>query len=227
MLWTPGQGAPGGGLCKVWLPDQRAGPLPVLLYLPGADGGIPMMLTNKQKKWAFGADVAFYDNFIVVQPEQSTHWKGQPYFWLLSMCEAIRQQRPGTELLLMGFSKGAWWGGLFLATKPALFHGAVLLAGYASPMHSTDERAQEGSEVAIAAATGSRVHAVLGALDTTCPIKVSQSYFDAMRAGGVRVHTLADADHGEVYNGIALGTRQGDVSVLGECWRALVPAHAP
>ena len=53
-------------------------------------------------------------------------------------------------------------------------------------MQSTDERAQEGSEVAIAAATGSRVHAVLGALDAAAPI------------------------HAGVYNRIALGTRQGN-----------------
>ena len=90
-------------------------------------------------------------------------------------------------------------------------------------MHLPHEREQEGSEVAIAAAaTGSRVHAVLGALDTTCPIEVSQSYFDAMRAGGVQVHTLADENHDGVYNRIVLGTRQGD-AVLGECRRALIP----
>ena len=95
-------------------------------------------------------------------------------------------------------------------------------------MHSPHEREQEGSEVAIGvAARVSRVHAVLGALDTLSPIEVYQSYFNAMRAGGVRVHTLADADHGGVYNRIALGTRQGDVSVLGECRRALIPTHAP
>ena len=131
--------------------------------------------------------MVFYENFIVIQPEESTSWKGLPYFWLLSMCEAIRQQRPDTELLLMGFSKGAWWGGLFLATKPTLFHGAVLLAGYCSPMQLPDEREQEGSEVAMAAAARvSRVHAVLGALDAAAPI------------------------HAGVYNRIALGTSQGN-----------------
>ena len=145
------------------------------------------MLTKQQKKWSIGADVAFYDNFIVIQPEVSTSWKGQPYFWLLSMCEAIRQQRPDTELLLMGFSKGAWWGGLFLAMKPTLFHGAVLLAGYCSPMQLPEEREQEGSEVAMASvAKVSRVHAVLGALDAAAPI------------------------HAGVYNRIALGTSQGN-----------------
>ena len=86
------------------------------------------MLTKQQKKWSVGADVAFYDNFIVISPEVATRWDAQPYFWLLSMCEEIRQQRPSSELLLMGHSKGAWCGGLFLATKPTLVHGAVLLA---------------------------------------------------------------------------------------------------
>ena len=117
MVWTPGQGQPGGGLCKVWLPEQRAGPLPVLLYLPGAGGGSPMELTKKQKKFSFGTDVAFYDNFIVVSPEVRSRWESAPYFWLMDMCEAIRCQRPGAELVLVGFSKGARWGGLFLATK--------------------------------------------------------------------------------------------------------------
>ena len=91
-------------------------------------------------------------------------------------------------------------------------------------MHIPEERAHEGSEVAMAsAAKVSRVHAVRGARDTTCPMKVYQSYFDAMRAGGVQVHTLADADHGGVYNRIALGTSQGYASVLSECRRALLP----
>ena len=142
------------------------------------------------------------------------------------------EQRAGPLLVLL-FLLGAGGGSPMEMTKkqkkfsfgadPALFHGAVLMAGYPSPTHSMDERAQEGSEVAIAAATGSRVHAVLGSLDTCCPIEVCQSYFDAMRAGGVRVHTLADANHSDVYKRIALGKRQGDVSVLGECRRALLP----
>ena len=85
-------------------------------------------MTKRQKQFSLGAYVAFYDNFIVVSPEVATTWRAPLYFWLLSMCEAIRQQRPGTELFLMGYSKGAWWGGLFLATKPALFQGAVFLA---------------------------------------------------------------------------------------------------
>ena len=187
------------------------------------------MLTKQQKKYTFGADVAFYDNFIVIQPEVSTSWKGQPYFWLLSMCEAIRQQRPDTELLLMGFSKGAWWGGLFLALKPELFHGAVLMAGYSSPMHSVHERAKEGSEVAVAAAISSRVHAVVGELDTCCPRAVFGSYFDAMRESGVRVHTFPNLDHNGVYDRIALGTKQdgpGNAVVLNECRRALIPTYA-
>ena len=66
-------------------------------------------MTKRQTQFSFGADVAFYDNFIVVSPEVATTWRAPPYLWLLSMCEAIRQQRPGTELLLMGYSKGAWW----------------------------------------------------------------------------------------------------------------------
>ena len=91
-------------------------------------------------------------------------------------------------------------------------------------MQLPEEREQEGSEVAMAsAAKVSRVHAVLGALDAAAPIHVYQSYFDAMRAGGVQVHTLADADHGGVYDRIALGTSQGNASVLSECRRALLP----
>ena len=215
---------PGEGLCRVWISDQQAGPLPVLLYLPGADSRSPKNLTNKQRRLSFGADVAFYDKFIVIQPEASTSWKGQPFFWLLTMCEVIKQQRPNTELLLMGYSKGAWWGGLFLAIQPMLFHGAVLLAGYSSPMHIPEERAHEGSEVAMAsAAKVSRVHAVCGARDTICPMQVYQSYFNAMEEGGVKVHTLAGVDHAGVYNRIALGATQDHLSVLSECRHALLP----
>ena len=104
------------------------------------------------------------------------------------------------------------------------FDGAVLLAGYSSPMHSLHEREQEGSEVAMAAAARvSRVHAVIGARDTVSPTSVYQSYFDAMRAGGVRVHTLAGVDHDGVYNSIALGATQDHASVLSECRHALLP----
>ena len=91
-------------------------------------------------------------------------------------------------------------------------------------MHIPEERAHEGSEVAMAsAAKVSHVHAVLGALDAAAPIHVYQSYFDAMRAGGVQVHTLADADHAGVYNRIALGATQDYASVLSACRHALLP----
>ena len=188
-----------------------------------------MELTKTQRKSSFGADVTFYGQFIVVSPEVCTGWKTPPYFWLLAMCEAIKQQRPGSELLLMGFSKGAWWGGLFLALKPELFHGAVLMAGYSSPMHPADQRAKEGYEVAVAAAMGSRVHAVVGELDLCCPKAVFSSYVDAMREGGVRVHTFPSLDHNGVYDRIALGTKQdgpGNAVVLNECRRALIPTYA-
>ena len=93
-----------------------------------------------------------------------------------------------------------------MATRPQLFHGAVLLAGYASPMNLANQKSQEGREVVVAAAVaGSRVHAVIGDQDTCCPIGVWKRYFNAMQAGGVQVHTLADADHQAVYNRIALG----------------------
>ena len=155
-------------MCKVWLPEQRAGPLLVLLLLPGAGGGIPMEVTKKQKKFSFGADAA-------------------------------------------------------------LFHGAMLMAGYPSPTHSMDERAQEGSEVAVVAAISSRVHAVVRELDTCCPRAVFGSYFDAMREGGVRVHTFPNLDHNGVYDRIALGTKQDwpdNAVVLNECRRALIPTYA-
>ena len=110
MVWAPGQGKPGEGKCKVWRPGQRAGPLPVLLFLPGSDGKSPMELTKLQRKWNYGADVTFYNRFIVVSPGVCTGWQAPPYSWLLSMCEAIKQQRPGTELLLMGVQQGRMVG---------------------------------------------------------------------------------------------------------------------
>ena len=91
-------------------------------------------------------------------------------------------------------------------------------------MQLPEEREQEGSEVAMAsAAKVSRVHAVCGARDTTCPMQVYQSYFDAMQEGGVKVHTLAGVDHDGVYDSIALGATQDHLSVLSECRHALLP----
>ena len=81
MAWAPGKEKTGGGFCKVWRPEQQAlaPPLPVLLYLPGADGRATLALPKEQKK--YGADVSFYDNFIVVSPEVNTHWRSEPYLW--------------------------------------------------------------------------------------------------------------------------------------------------
>ena len=81
MAWAPGKEKPGGGFCKVWRQEQQAlaPPLPVLLYLPGADGRATLALPKEQKK--YGADVSFYDNFIVVSPEVNTHWRSEPYLW--------------------------------------------------------------------------------------------------------------------------------------------------
>ena len=91
-------------------------------------------------------------------------------------------------------------------------------------MHIPEERAHEGSEVAMAsAAKVSRVHAVCGARDTICPMQVYQSYFNAMEEGGVKVHTLAGVDHDGVYDSIALGATQDHLSVLSECRHALLP----
>jgi hypothetical protein len=40
---------------------------------------------------------------------------------------------PILQVHLWGHSKGAWWGSLFLATRPTLFTSALLAGGYCSP----------------------------------------------------------------------------------------------
>ena len=96
-------------------------------------------------------------------------------------------------------------------------------------MEPPEQKEEEGNEVAVAATMGSRVHAVVGELDRCCPKAVFGSYFDAMRDGGVRVHTFPSLDHNGVYDRIALGTKQdgpGNAVVLNECRRALIPTYA-
>jgi hypothetical protein len=106
-----------------------------MLYLPGAGGGHPLIPSGLNKAWRRD-DTSFYDNFIVISPQEATKWMTPPFFWLLSLCRAIKLWRPTCQLVLAGHSKGAWWGGLFLKEAPAVFSTALLVAGYSSPrMH--------------------------------------------------------------------------------------------
>ena len=133
VVWPPSAGQPGGGRYQVWRPPQQQQQfMRIMLYLPGAGGGHPLMLSGMPKAWRRD-DTSFYGNFIVISPYDTTVWKTPPFFWLLSLCRAIKQWRPTSQLVLAGHSKGAWWGGLFLKEAPEVFSTALLVAGYSSP----------------------------------------------------------------------------------------------
>ena len=56
-------------------------------------------------------------------------------------------------------------GAIFLAHAPSLFKAVVIIAPYASPQASPEDRAQEGHGVAAAAASGSRITVVYSRTD--------------------------------------------------------------
>ena len=101
-------------------------------------------------------------------------WKSVPFHWLARLMATFKEQNPSRQVALLGYSKGAWWGALFLAHAPSLFKAVVLIAPYASPMASPEDRAPEGHGVAAAAASGSQIAAVCSEADECCAWDVEQ-----------------------------------------------------
>ncbi len=98
------------------------------------------MNPRKARFWTEGQ--AFLDNFIIVSPARPTNWKSPPFFFLVDFCMALRAHRPEQELVLMGHSKGAWWGSIFLAVRLDVFHAAVLVGGYSTPKRQGIQRSR-------------------------------------------------------------------------------------
>ncbi len=124
---------------KIFRPRQEqegAEQPPVMLFLPGAGGGHPRDPMALKKARYYIDAMGYFDNFVMISPAQSTKWKTPPFFFLLEFCAALKHAYPQQRLVMMGFSKGAWWGSLFLAARAGLFDAAVLLGGYSTPMRT-------------------------------------------------------------------------------------------
>ena len=60
-----------------------------------------------------------YEHYILVAPTEKANWTTPPWHWLLHVMAAFKEQNPSRQVALLGISKGAWWGQLFLSTAPS------------------------------------------------------------------------------------------------------------
>ncbi len=184
--WSPAFREPGGGKYNVHHPLRTVvtASTPVLLFVPGAGstGSHPRDTVPKKKKNI--ADLGWCEKFIVVQAHEATPWKTQPWFWLVQMIEWLRKKNPARKFHMVGVSKGAWWGALFVAAYPCLFHGVVLIGGYSTPRQLPAARAAEGREVAAGAAS-TQLLVIFSSVDECCPYVVERPFLEAMANMGV------------------------------------------
>ena len=92
----------------------------MLLWLTSAGGGNAhprMEHMNPKRERKCQHDM--YEHYILVAPRERANWSTPPWHWLLQLMAAFKQQNPSRQVALLGISKGAWWGQLFLSTAPS------------------------------------------------------------------------------------------------------------
>ena len=59
---------------------------------------------KKARKYAGGRE--FLSKFAFMFPSVQTDWKQPPWYWLVTMAEGLKRERPGLKIFLGGNSKG-------------------------------------------------------------------------------------------------------------------------
>ncbi len=209
--WPPAANQPGGGHFNIYHPLATVAGgtrcAPVLLWLQGANsrGDDPRASVGpKQARQAKA--LPLLNQFIVITAVRAAQWMDPPFWWLLEMMVLLRQHLPQIPFALMGASKGAWWGGLFVAAQPQLFQAAVLVGGYSSPRQTAEQRRAEGQAVAVAAAAGTRLIVIFSAEDECCLYHLEAPYFEAIAEEAAACLCEVGGTHGALYNHYLLGT---------------------
>ena len=110
-------------------PEFEEEAAPILFVCPGSDGsGRPFGWARTYRQYIIG-------NAHAEKPEGVSRKRGAwtwpcPH-WPLSLARRVKENFPGRPLVLIGFSRGAWWGfEWFTTVEPGLFDRFLSVAGY-------------------------------------------------------------------------------------------------